>query len=126
MEWLFDTLRNYVEIAIFITLALGFWMGRLKLGSFSRGVVTSTLLAGVLVGQIGIDISAHVKSTFLMFLVVSLANLSTDSYEAIGKSVATASARAEDRFAEWKKQGRPSARRAGGKSRGKGKTRSLS
>ena len=69
IEWVFDTLRNYVEIAIFLTLALGFWLGRLRIGSFSLGVVTSTLLAGVLVGQIGIDISPHVKSTFfLMFL----------------------------------------------------------
>jgi putative transport protein len=69
LEWIFDTLRAYCEIAIFLTLALGFWVGRLKIGSFSLGVVTSTLLAGVLVGQIGIDISPHVKSTFfLMFL----------------------------------------------------------
>jgi putative transport protein len=69
LEWLADTLRTYVEIAIFLTLALGFWLGRFRIGSFSLGVVTSTLLAGVLVGQIGIDISPHVKSTFfLMFL----------------------------------------------------------
>jgi putative transport protein len=69
LGWIFDTLRAHCEIAIFLTLALGFWVGQLKIGSFSLGVVTSTLLAGVLVGQIGIDISPHVKSTFfLMFL----------------------------------------------------------
>jgi putative transport protein len=69
MEWVFDTLRAYCEIAIFLTLGIGFWVGRLKVGSFSLGVVTSTLLVGVLVGQIGIEISPHVKSTFfLMFL----------------------------------------------------------
>lgn len=69
VEWVFDTLRDYVEIAIFLTLALGFWLGRFRIGSFSLGVVTSTLLAGVVIGQIGIDISPHVKSTFfLMFL----------------------------------------------------------
>ncbi len=69
LEWIFQTLRSYCEIAIFLTLAIGFWVGRFKWGSFSLGVVTSTLLAGVLVGQIGIDISPHVKSTFfLMFL----------------------------------------------------------
>jgi putative transport protein len=69
IEWVLDTLRNYVEIAIFLTLGLGFWLGRFKVGTFSLGVVTSTLLAGVLVGQIGIDISSQVKSTFfLMFL----------------------------------------------------------
>jgi putative transport protein len=69
LQWLFDTLRAYPEIALFLTLGLGFWIGKFRVGSFSLGVVTSTLLAGVLVGQLGISISADVKSTFfLMFL----------------------------------------------------------
>ncbi len=68
-HWLVETLRTNPEIAIFLTLGLGFWVGKLKIGSFSLGVVTSTLLAGVLVGQLEITISPHVKSTFfLMFL----------------------------------------------------------
>jgi putative transport protein len=45
MDWLIQTLREYPEIAIFLTLAIGFWFGNLKLGSFSLGVVTSVLLA---------------------------------------------------------------------------------
>ena len=69
MSWLFDTLRQYPEIAIFLALALGFWVGQMKFGTFSLGVVTSTLLAGILIGQLGITISPHVKSVFfLMFL----------------------------------------------------------
>lgn len=69
MNWLFETLRTYPEIAIFLALALGFWVGGMRFGKFSLGVVTSTLLAGVLIGQIGITISPHVKSVFfLMFL----------------------------------------------------------
>lgn len=68
-QWLVETLRTYPEIAIFLTLGLGFWVGKFKVGSFSLGVVTSTLLAGVLVGQLEITISGHVKSVFfLMFL----------------------------------------------------------
>jgi putative transport protein len=68
-QWLVETLRAYPEIAIFLTLGLGFWAGKFHVGSFSLGVVTSTLLAGVLVGQLEITISGHVKSTFfLMFL----------------------------------------------------------
>ncbi len=68
-QWLVDTLRTYPELAIFLTLGLGFWLGKFRIGSFSLGVVTSTLLAGVLVGQLEIAISGNVKSTFfLMFL----------------------------------------------------------
>ena len=69
MVWIAEQLRTYPEIAIFLALALGFWVGAMKFGKFSLGVVTSTLLAGVLIGQLGITISPHVKSVFfLMFL----------------------------------------------------------
>ena len=69
MTWLVETLRRYPEIAIFLTLAIGFAIGGIKLGKFSLGNVTGVLIAGVLIGQIGITISDNVKSVFfLMFL----------------------------------------------------------
>jgi putative transport protein len=69
MNWLLTTLRQNPEIPIFIALAVGFWVGQMKFGKFSLGVVTSTLLAGVAIGQLNITISPDVKSVFfLMFL----------------------------------------------------------
>src|SRR3954463_13405283 len=69
MTWFTETLRTYPEIAIFLTLALGFYLGGLKFGKFSLGSVTGVLLAGVLIGQLHITISPDVKSVFfLMFL----------------------------------------------------------
>ena len=69
MTWLFDTLRSYPEIAIFLALAVGFYVGGLKFGKFSLGNVTGVLLAGVVIGQLNITISPNVKSVFfLMFL----------------------------------------------------------
>jgi putative transport protein len=69
MNWFVETLRAYPEIAIFLTLALGFFIGSLKFGKFSLGNVTGVLLAGVLIGQLDISISPNVKSVFfLMFL----------------------------------------------------------
>ena len=69
IKWLIDTLRSYPEIAIFLTLAVGFWVGSLKIGKFSLGSVTGVLLSGVLIGQLEITISPNVKSVFfLMFL----------------------------------------------------------
>jgi putative transport protein len=47
-----NSLRTYPEIALFLTLALGFWFGSLKFRSFSLGAVTSTLIAGLLVGLV--------------------------------------------------------------------------
>jgi len=69
MDWIIKTLQHYPEIAIFLTLALGYWIGSFKFGKFSLGAVTGVLLAGILIGQIGITISTNVKSVFfLMFL----------------------------------------------------------
>ncbi|MBV9609343.1 MAG: aspartate-alanine antiporter, partial [Acidobacteria bacterium] len=69
MHFITDTLRHYPEVAIFLTLAIGFWFGALKFRSFSLGAVTSTLIAGLLVGQLGIHVAPVVQSTFfLMFL----------------------------------------------------------
>jgi putative transport protein len=69
MHFLVDTIRQYPEIAIFLTLAIGFWFGSLRLGSFSLGAVASTLLAGLLIGQIRVPIAHVAESTFFtMFL----------------------------------------------------------
>ena len=69
MHFIVNTIRHYPEIAIFITLGLGFWIGKLKLGSFSLGAVASTLLVGLVVGQLHVPIAPVVESTFFtMFL----------------------------------------------------------
>jgi putative transport protein len=69
MNWLVDTLRANPAIAIFLTLGIGFWIGKLKYKSFSLGTVTSVLLVGVLVGQLDIPVSGPLKSvSFLLFL----------------------------------------------------------
>lgn len=69
MQWFVHVFQQYPELAIFLTLALGFAIGPLKIGKFSLGTVTAVLLVGVLIGQMKIDISPNVKSVFfLMFL----------------------------------------------------------
>ena len=67
--WFAATLRQYPEIAIFLTLALGYYFGKFTFRGIGLGSVTATLLAGVLIGQVGITISQPLKATvFLMFL----------------------------------------------------------
>lgn len=69
MEWIINQLRERPELAIFLTLFLGFWIGKLKIGKFSLGTVTSVLLVGVVVGQLNITIGDPMKAVFfLMFL----------------------------------------------------------
>ena len=67
--WIVNVLRSNVALTIFLTLALGYFIGGIKIGHFSLGAVTGTLLVGVLIGQMDISISAQVKSVFFtMFL----------------------------------------------------------
>jgi len=58
------SLRQNPELAIFLTLALGFLLGRVRFGTFKLGNVVGTLLAGVLVGQLSIEVSPLVKIVF--------------------------------------------------------------
>ena len=40
MEWIFNQLRERPELAIFLTIFLGFWLGKLRIGKFTLGTVT--------------------------------------------------------------------------------------
>ena len=64
MDFFIKGLQEHQELAIFITLAIGFLIGRIKFGSFSLGTVVGTLLAGVLIGQLDIKVPAVVKNVF--------------------------------------------------------------
>ena len=71
MEMILHFFRTYPEMAIFLTIGIGFWIGQLKYKSFTLGTVTSVLLVGVLVGQMDIAIPGPIKSVFfLLFLFV--------------------------------------------------------
>lgn len=72
MNWLIETFRENPAIPIFLTLGLGFALGKLKYKSFSLGNVTSVLLVGVLVGQMDIPISGPVKSVFFLLFLFAI------------------------------------------------------
>lgn len=72
MDWLINTLRDNSSIAIFLTIGLGFWIGKFKYKNFSLGTVTSVLLVGVLVGQLDIPIPGPVKSVFFLLFLFAI------------------------------------------------------
>jgi putative transport protein len=72
MEPLFDVLRQYPELAVFLTLAIGFYVGRLKIGGCAIGSVTGVLLTGLIIGQADIPISPAIKSVFFLFFLFAV------------------------------------------------------
>src|SRR6185503_11120934 len=69
VDWLVNTLRTYPEIAIFLSLAFGYYFGSFTYKGLGLGAVTATLITAVIIGQLGITISPPLKATvFLMFL----------------------------------------------------------
>jgi len=69
IDWFFATLKQYPEIAIFLSLGLGYYFGKFTYKGIGLGSVTATLIAGVVIGQIGITINQPLKAfSFLMFL----------------------------------------------------------
>ncbi|MFR3334268.1 MAG: hypothetical protein ACLTSJ_10115 [Alistipes communis] len=67
-----DFLRANPALAVFVTLALGFLVGKLRWRSFSLGTVTSVLLVGVVVGQLKIEIPEPAKILFFLLFLFSV------------------------------------------------------
>jgi putative transport protein len=63
-------LVRYPELALFLVIAAGYWIGSFRIGTFSLGPVTGALFAGLLVGDFAhVPVSSMTKSfLFLLFL----------------------------------------------------------
>jgi putative transport protein len=72
LEWLADALRAHPELALFLTLALGYALGGLRIAGIQLGSVIGVLLVGVAVGQLGIPVSEDLKSTFFLLFLFSI------------------------------------------------------
>ena len=82
-----DTFRSHPELAVFLTLATGFVLGRIRIGSFKLGNVVGTLIAGVLIGQLDIKVDPTVKSVFFsLFLFATGYKVGPQFFRALKKS----------------------------------------
>ena len=72
VEWIVKVLHERPEVTFFVTITIGYAIGRLRIGSFTLGAVTGVLLAGVLVGQLGITLPASLKQVFFLLFLFSI------------------------------------------------------
>ncbi len=90
MHTIAESLRQNPELAVFLTLALGFLVGRLKVGTFKLGNVVGTLLAGVVVGQIGVKVDPVVKLVFFdLFLFATGYKVGPQFFRGLKKNALT-------------------------------------
>jgi putative transport protein len=87
VSYVITALRENPELAVFLTLAAGFVLGRIRIGSFQLGSVVGTLLAGVLIGQLDIHVAPIVKIVFFdLFLFATGYKVGPQFIRGLGKS----------------------------------------
>jgi putative transport protein len=90
MNWFVTSLRENPELAIFLTLAIGFAIGRARIGSFRLGNVVGTLVAGVLVGQLDMRVDPLVKLVFFdLFLFATGYKVGPQFFRGLRKNAAS-------------------------------------
>lgn len=72
MELIGSIFGHHPALALFCSLALGYALGKITIGSFTVGSVAGCLLAGVLVGQTGVVVSDDLKQAFFMLFLFSI------------------------------------------------------
>ena len=65
MELLHAFFQKIPMAALFLSLAIGYWIGKIKIGNFTLGGMAGTLLAAIVIGQVGVPVDPVVKE--LMF-----------------------------------------------------------
>src|SRR6185436_3843333 len=69
MDWFAHLLQKYPEVAIFLSLVLGFWIGKYKIGRFGLGATVGTLVVALIIGQAHIQIPPLLRTfTFALFM----------------------------------------------------------
>lgn len=69
IEWLQNELRHSPEILLFLSLAIGYWIGKFQFGNFQLGGVAGSLLVAVVLSLFGVPIDNGVKAIlFALFI----------------------------------------------------------
>src|SRR4029077_2125558 len=70
MEWLSKLFAKYPEMSVYLSVGIGYFIGKLKFRGVGLGVVTGSLLGGILIGNFfHVPVSDQAKAIlFLLFL----------------------------------------------------------
>jgi AspT/YidE/YbjL antiporter-like protein len=69
MELLHTFFQKIPMAALFLSVAVGYWIGNFKIGNFSLGGMAGTLLVAVVIGQVGVPVDPVIKDMmFALFI----------------------------------------------------------
>ena len=72
MSWIADALRGHPELAFFAALGSGHLLGRIRLGPFRIDPVIGVLLAGIVIGQVGVVMPGALSWTFFSLFLFAV------------------------------------------------------
>ncbi|SAL10729.1 Aspartate/alanine antiporter [Caballeronia udeis] len=72
MDWIHQILTKSPEIALFLSLAVGYFIGQINFGKFQLGGVGGSLLAAVVISQFGVQIDNGVKSVMFAIFIYAV------------------------------------------------------
>jgi putative transport protein len=69
MELIVHICREYPQILLFVALALGYFVGKIKVFGFSLGSTAGVLLSALVIGQMEVQISGPLQAVaFALFI----------------------------------------------------------
>ena len=87
MELLHKLFTAQPLLALFLTIALGYFVGKIKIGGFVLGGIAGTLLVGVVIGQLGINIDGGIKAVFFALAIAGQATMWMAVFADMGASL---------------------------------------
>jgi len=69
MSHIIDLCRSYPQIAVFLAIAIGYYIGKIKIFGFNFGSTAGVLLSALVIGQMNIEIDPLLKTVgFALFI----------------------------------------------------------
>ena len=74
-------------LALFLCVAVGYAIGKIRIGSFQLGGIVGTLFAAIVIGQIGVPVDAQIKTMAFAMFIYSLGYVSGPQFfNSLGRS----------------------------------------
>jgi putative transport protein len=82
-----ELLRHYPELAVFICLAAGYWIGKFKWRGVGLGTVVGTLVVGLVVGQARVELSPLLRTVFFaLFMFATGYQVGPQFFSGLGRN----------------------------------------